>query len=233
MWPTDTGSNCLPVQGKENILVCRALLPWIIFLLPPLPLLVGAMPACFSCTIQILVLWWALLFKWGNCPLWQSEAKGDGWGWMDGQKVKEESHICLPTRKRHIKASFRSCLICVFLSFYFLSCMDRGTAVWTERGHHVCRGRGRGVDRREEFGDFLGGQNKNERAFVLFAGVGAPRAECSLHIYWGRMNIWLMSHGLRGNVGRREWWLYKARWSPSHTHTHTDIYHVLSFSTAV
>lgn len=48
---------------------------------------------------------------------------------------------------------------------------------------------GGGVDRREEFGDFLGGQNKNERAFVLFAGVGAPRAECSLHIYWGRMNI--------------------------------------------
>lgn len=52
-----------------------------------------------------------------------------------------------------------------------------------------CMQREGGVDRREEFGDFLGGQNKNERAFVLFAGVGAPRAECSLHIYWGRMNI--------------------------------------------
>lgn len=49
-------------RGKENILVCKALLPCIL----PLSL---SFSGLFSSTIQILVLWWAPLIKGRKFPL--------------------------------------------------------------------------------------------------------------------------------------------------------------------
>lgn len=86
----------------------------------------------FSCTIQILVLWWCFL-KAGNVP--SVRRPGQGWECMD--RKDEESLICSllyhgEAMAKHIKASFRSPVwsVCSSVSLFFLcrrptGCVDR------------------------------------------------------------------------------------------------------------
>lgn len=164
----------------------------------------------------------------------------------------EESLICSPpyhgqAMAKHIKASFRSPVWSV-CSCLFSSCVDSQPTVWTVREHQACRskeeatfsifrrrkgrgrvewagGRCRGGD--WAFGDFC---QKHERAFVLGGMQCSEDWLCSPCIYRGCMNIWLMSHRLRGSAISVHW-LYKASWSPTQTHTCT--HSALLFNTAV
>lgn len=148
---------------------------------------------------------------------------GQGWGWTDGEE--EETLICShhgEAMATYIKASFRSPVwsqwtaerLCGQSGNIKYAAAKRAgdiLQIWTMEGLNGQEGGGGGT-----FGDFC---EKHERAFVL---GGTQRSEgwlCSPCIYRACMNIWLMSHRLKGNA-ISERWLYKA--SRSHTHTHTE-----------
>lgn len=136
MWPSDTGSNCVPLWRKRKYPCVQSSVTMDNLSVAPL---VWAMPDCFHVQYKFLYYDEPCFLKEGTVSLGES---GQGWGWMD--RKEEESLICSlvyhgEAMAKHIKASFRSpvwsvCSSVVVFSGRPTGCVDRaGTSSMQEQ----------------------------------------------------------------------------------------------------
>lgn len=189
-------------RGKENILVCKALLLWIISVLPPW---VWAIPDCFRVQYKFLYYDEPCFLKTGTVP--SVRQPGQGWECMD--RKEEESPAC--SRLYHgeamaklIKASFSPTVwsVCLPVPLFFFcqrptGCVDRaGTSnMQRQRGRDIFqlwkteRKRKGGMGRRWEGMGHLGIFVSNMKGHLCWGARGAQRIDCVLHVFTG--DVWI------------------------------------------
>lgn len=194
-------------EGKENILVCKALLPWTICLLALSPELCRTvfMYNTNSCIMM------SLLFKWGNCLCFvEARARVR----MVEQTVRRIPHLFSSALEMQWQHSLHKGIIYISCSSVCLSAIvwggrladyvDRaGTSIMQDPKTFLCLKDGKEEEEfhrweklsEEHLGTFI--RNMKER---LCWGAQSTERLCSLCIYKGHMNIWLMSHRLWGNA---------------------------------